>query len=94
MKYLLFIVLICFACNDQSDCVRYDIEQDTEYVAGHDGIIWASSNAAQCTIFVNKQPREMGKLVRYDIKKGDKFKVTKSQVNFQHTFQSWFDCAE
>jgi hypothetical protein len=94
VKWFAFIALFLFACNDQSDCVRFDIEKDKDYKSGYNGVIWASSNAAQCTIYVNKQIKEIGKLVRYDIKKGDNFKVTKSQVNFQHTFQSWFDCEE
>mgnify|MGYP000887901667 CR=1 FL=1 len=89
---LVLIVFIEVSCSEREPCSRYDIELDTDYTAGHDGIVWAFSNAAICTIYVNKQPVIEGKGTRSEVKKGDKFKVTKSQVNFGHTFQSWFDC--
>ncbi len=95
MKLLCFITIIVFlGCAKDTDCVRYDIEQDIEYVAQHNGEIWAASNAAICTIYVNKQPEVSGKAANIEIQKGDKFKVTKSQVNFSHTFHAWFDCEE
>lgn len=90
----LLVMIVQFSCQEEIPCSRFDVERNTEYEAPADGKVWAFSNAAICTIYVNNLEVASDKGTSTLVQKGDVFRVTKSQVNIPHTFQSWFDCVE
>lgn len=87
-------LLVLTGCEEEIPCSRFDVERNRAYKAPANGKVWTFSNAAICTIYVNNVEVASDKGTSTLVKRGDIFRVTKSQVNIPHTFQSWFDCEE